>query len=75
MNRVFFLTYPRDNSVILEKDQVVAWHKTPTTPNIQDGVEAAIEAVVSKANLTTGRVDSVKIGTTVCYFGLLVMVT
>ncbi|KAG9247228.1 hypothetical protein BJ878DRAFT_532714 [Calycina marina] len=37
---------------------------TSTTPDIQSGVEAAIEAIVTRANSSRGHVDSVKIGTT-----------
>jgi hypothetical protein len=51
--------------VILQNDNVLAWHKTPTTPDIQAGVELAIEAVMKKAELGTHQVESVKIGTTV----------
>ena len=53
------------DSVILQGDNVLAWHKTPTTLDIQDGVEKAIEEVVKKAEIPAGHVDSVKIGTTV----------
>ena len=53
------------DAVILEKETVLAWHKTPTTPDIQSGVERAIEEVVKKARIPSTRVDSVKIGTTV----------
>lgn len=52
-------------AVVLQNDRVLAWHKTPTTPDIQAGVELAIEAVVKKSELLTGQVESVKIGTTV----------
>ncbi|KUJ20906.1 uncharacterized protein LY89DRAFT_694593 [Mollisia scopiformis] len=52
------------DSVILQNNKVLAWHKTPTTTDIQEGVEQAIEAVVAKAKLPSNRVDSVKIGTT-----------
>jgi N-methylhydantoinase A/oxoprolinase/acetone carboxylase beta subunit len=51
--------------VYLQDDKVLAWHKTPTTPDIQTGVENAIEAIVRKAEILLGHVDSVKIGTTV----------
>lgn len=50
---------------------MVAFHKTPTTPDIQEGVETAIEAVVKQARLPSGHVDSVKIGTTVRFEVLL----
>jgi len=53
------------DAVYLQNDKVLAWHKTPTTPDIQTGVEAAIEAIVTKASISRGQVDSVKIGTTV----------
>lgn len=53
-------------AVILRGDEVLAWHKTPTTPDIQGGVELAIEQVMQKAHLSGGQVESVKIGTTVC---------
>jgi len=53
------------DSVILQGDNVLAWHKTPTTSDIQAGVERAIEQVVKKAEIPPGHVDSVKIGTTV----------
>ena len=53
------------DSVILQGDNVLAWHKTPTTSDIQDGVEKAIQEVVKKAEIPPGHVDSVKIGTTV----------
>lgn len=51
--------------MILQGDKVLAWHKTPTTGDIQEGVERAIEAVVYKAGIPSNNVDSVKIGTTV----------
>jgi len=44
---------------------VLAWHKTATTSDIQQGVERAIAAVVKKAAIPPSHVDSVKIGTTV----------
>ena len=64
---LFLLPLPSDtfDSVILEGEQVVAWHKTPTTSDIQKGVENAIDAVVKKANVAPGSIDAVKIGTTV----------
>ncbi|TVY68923.1 putative D-/L-hydantoinase subunit A, partial [Lachnellula suecica] len=52
------------DSVILQGDNVLAWHKTPTTSDIQEGVERAIEEVVKKADIAPKHVESVKIGTT-----------
>ncbi|KAL3420969.1 hydantoinase [Phlyctema vagabunda] len=52
------------DAVVLRENNVVAWHKTPTTPDIQAGVEEAIQAVMKKADLPATSVNSVKIGTT-----------
>ncbi|KAG4420786.1 hypothetical protein IFR04_006066 [Cadophora malorum] len=52
------------DSVILQNEEVLAWYKTPTTTDIQEGVERAIAAVVQKANIPSNHVGSVKIGTT-----------
>ncbi|KAH8663399.1 hypothetical protein BGZ60DRAFT_470898 [Tricladium varicosporioides] len=52
------------DAVILQGDEVLACHKTPTTSDIQDGVERAIEEVVKKSEIAPSTVDSVKIGTT-----------
>ncbi|KAG4431583.1 hypothetical protein IFR05_012938 [Cadophora sp. M221] len=52
------------DSVILQNDKVLACYKTPTTPDIQEGVERAIAAVVQEADIQSHHVASVKIGTT-----------
>ncbi|PMD24057.1 hypothetical protein NA56DRAFT_567411 [Hyaloscypha hepaticicola] len=52
------------DSVILQNKSVLAWHKTPTTSDIQLGVEAAIAAVVQKAAILPSHVDSIRVGTT-----------
>lgn len=43
----------------------MAWHKTPTTSDIQAGVELAIQEVVRKGKIAPAQIESVKIGTTV----------
>lgn len=53
------------DAVILQNEAVLALHKTPTTADIQSGVERAIDEVVNKAGISLDFVDSVKIGTTV----------
>lgn len=53
------------DAVIIEGEGVLEWHKTPTTPDIQGGVEVAIEEVLRKAKIPGNQVESVKIGTTV----------
>jgi len=52
------------DAVILQKDEVLAWHKTPTTYDVQSGVEQAIEGVMKRAEIPSSHVESVKIGTT-----------
>lgn len=59
------------DAVFLQNEKVLAWHKTPTTPDIQSGVETAIEAIMTKAKIQSGHVDSVKIGTTVCFLSFM----
>lgn len=53
------------DAVFLQDEKVLAWHKTPTTTDIQSGVEKAIDEIVRKGKIPLGGVDSVKIGTTV----------
>ncbi|WDK20970.1 hydantoinase/oxoprolinase [Colletotrichum graminicola] len=53
------------DAVILRNDQVVAWYKTPTTSDIQAGVEHAIREVIRRGEMAPSQVSSVKIGTTV----------
>ncbi|ESZ93296.1 hypothetical protein SBOR_6334 [Sclerotinia borealis F-4128] len=52
------------DAVILQNENVLAWHKTPTTPDIQDGVEQAIAAVIKSARISKDSIDFIKIGTT-----------
>ncbi|RAL68786.1 hypothetical protein DID88_007477 [Monilinia fructigena] len=52
------------DAVILQDENILAWHKTPTTPDIQDGVEQAITAVIKSAQIPKDSIDFIKIGTT-----------
>ncbi|CAG8971460.1 hypothetical protein HYALB_00002044 [Hymenoscyphus albidus] len=52
------------DAVLLRDGTVLAWHKTPTTTDIQQGVELVIEEVIKKADIPRDHVRSVKIGTT-----------
>ncbi|KAB8295723.1 hypothetical protein EYC80_008548 [Monilinia laxa] len=52
------------DAVILQDENILAWHKTPTTPDIQDGVEQAITAVIKSAQISKDSIDFIKIGTT-----------
>ncbi|PVH95133.1 DUF917-domain-containing protein [Periconia macrospinosa] len=52
------------DAVLLRDGQVLAWHKTPTTSDIQAGVEQAIHTVIGKASIPSTSIGTVKIGTT-----------
>jgi len=43
---------------------VLAHHKTPTTPDVTAGIEAAVRAVLEKSALSTESIASVTVGTT-----------
>jgi hypothetical protein len=63
------------DAVVLRDEKVLGWHKTPTTTDIQEGVELAVEAVVKKSGIPSNHVGAVKIGTTVSYLLFLVSVS
>lgn len=52
-------------AVILRGRDVLAWHKAPTTANIQTGVRQSIQEVIRKGAISPATVNSVHIGTTV----------
>jgi N-methylhydantoinase A/oxoprolinase/acetone carboxylase beta subunit/DUF917 family protein len=43
---------------------VLAHHKTPTTPNVTEGIEEAVRTVLSKSGLPADKIASVTVGTT-----------
>jgi N-methylhydantoinase A/oxoprolinase/acetone carboxylase beta subunit/DUF917 family protein len=43
---------------------VLAHHKTPTTPNVTEGIEEAVRTVLSKSGLSADTIASVTVGTT-----------
>lgn len=43
---------------------VLAHHKTPTTPDVSAGIEAAVRTVIAKSDLPSDSIASVTIGTT-----------
>jgi N-methylhydantoinase A/oxoprolinase/acetone carboxylase beta subunit len=43
---------------------VLATCKTPTTPNVTDGIKTAIQDILTKSDIDRGRIHSVAIGTT-----------
>ncbi|KAK6832875.1 hypothetical protein PG987_007569 [Apiospora arundinis] len=43
---------------------VLAHHKTPTTPDVTEGIETAVRTVLAKSRLATDAIASVTVGTT-----------
>ncbi|KAK8004505.1 Maintenance of ploidy protein mob2 [Apiospora arundinis] len=43
---------------------VLAHHKTPTTPDVTEGIETAVRTVLEKSRLATDAIASVTVGTT-----------
>ena len=43
-------------------------HKTPTTPDVTEGIKLAIEGAIAKSSISLESVSSVMIGTTVSNF-------
>jgi len=52
------------DAVLLEGHQVLAWAKRPTTPNVTDGIRAALGAVFASADVAPSEIGAVMIGTT-----------
>ncbi len=52
------------DAVLLDGREVIAWAKRPTTPNVTDGIIAALRAVLSRVDATARDIGAVMIGTT-----------
>ncbi len=52
------------DAVLLRGREVLAQYKAPTSPNIEEGVVAAIRAVLAQAQTTPQQIGAVMIGTT-----------
>ena len=52
------------DAVLMDGVQVVSATKTPTTPNVSDGITTALRNLVQQANLDVSKLDAVMIGTT-----------
>ncbi|KAI1842473.1 hypothetical protein JX266_011368 [Neoarthrinium moseri] len=52
------------DTVLMRGRDILAWHKSPTTPDVSSGVSSAIEAVLREAGVGRSEVALVKIGTT-----------
>ncbi|HEV7138306.1 MAG TPA: hydantoinase/oxoprolinase family protein [Steroidobacteraceae bacterium] len=52
------------DAVLMEGNEVVAWTKNPTSPDVSGGVAAAIDAVISKGGIRHEAISAVMVGTT-----------
>ena len=52
------------DAVLMDGLDVVAWHKTPTTPDVGGGIVAALESVLDQSAVARTDIGSVMIGTT-----------
>ncbi|MDB5714916.1 MAG: hydantoinase subunit beta [Sphingomonadales bacterium] len=52
------------DAVLMNGADVVAWTKSPTTPDVNAGVAAAIKEILDKAGVEPGAIRSVMVGTT-----------
>ncbi|MCZ6892429.1 MAG: hydantoinase/oxoprolinase family protein, partial [Gammaproteobacteria bacterium] len=52
------------DAVLMDGLEVVAWHKTPTTPDVGGGIVAALESVLDQSAVARADIGSVMIGTT-----------
>lgn len=52
------------DAVLMNGSQVLASTKTPTTPNVSDGITTALQTLVNDSGLDVATLDAVMIGTT-----------
>lgn len=52
------------DAVLMNGSQVLASTKTPTTPNVSDGITTALQTLVNDSGLDVAALDAVMIGTT-----------
>ena len=49
---------------------MIAWHKSPTTPDVTGGIASALESVLSKSGIDRDGILYLSIGTTVKTYSL-----
>jgi N-methylhydantoinase A/oxoprolinase/acetone carboxylase beta subunit len=52
------------DAVLMDGEQVVGWHKTPTTPDVTSGITTAMKTVLEETKVPTEQIKAVMIGTT-----------
>lgn len=52
------------DAVLLDRTDVLAWAKHPTTPDVSTGIVGAVRSVLQRAQVAPDEVDAVMLGTT-----------
>ncbi len=52
------------DAVLMEGSEVLASHKTPTTPDVTSGITAALSTILSESDVSADAINHVMIGTT-----------
>lgn len=53
------------DAVVLDRNDVIGWHKAPTTKDIHSGVKESVVEALRMANVPADSIMAIKIGTTV----------
>jgi len=52
------------DAVLMDGEEVVGWHKTPTTPDVTSGITTAMKTVLEETRIPAQQIKAVMIGTT-----------
>jgi N-methylhydantoinase A/oxoprolinase/acetone carboxylase beta subunit len=52
------------DAVLMDGTDVIGWHKTPTTPDVSNGIISALEHLLKESKVPNERILAVMIGTT-----------
>lgn len=52
------------DAVLMDGREVVGWHKTPTTPDVTEGITTALGQILADTGVLPTQIDAVMIGTT-----------
>ncbi|MFN8457213.1 MAG: hydantoinase/oxoprolinase family protein [Anaerolineae bacterium] len=52
------------DAVLMDGVNVLAWHKTPTTPDVTSGITTALQAIMAETGVSADAINTVMIGTT-----------
>jgi N-methylhydantoinase A/oxoprolinase/acetone carboxylase beta subunit len=52
------------DAVLMEGQEVIGWHKTPTTADVTTGITTALQNALKETDTSVDQIDAVMIGTT-----------